>query len=372
MNIIGVISTTHLQVQLYTFKMSTSTGDDWEIEAWEEMSKGIFLDEPQTFTEEKNYEAPPPSQSFTSFVRSESKFEVYTTSVSFAKPAELTPSVSSAKPTELTPSVSSKKPAELTPSVSSKKPTKTDSEESYSDLVDRIVLLEASRAEDAREKNDLTRRCMRMESQIVESCRIMTEMERRMRLLELNQVSGPVRSASVPAPAPVRDSAPAFAPAPVRDSASVFNVSAPAFDPEQKQERVIYMAPPLTAEELIAQAGNAEASMQAAAEFGIDLTNKRVSRIIASIPDRNSNNPIAALTNFCKHQLRFDVNFKSFETSAGMHHIQVFFEEEMIVESADRKKKAAKEIAAKRVLEKINDDRAFLYRHIALALLRQV
>eukprot|EP00475_Leptophrys_vorax_P033421 TRINITY_DN5245_c0_g1_i2.p1 TRINITY_DN5245_c0_g1~~TRINITY_DN5245_c0_g1_i2.p1 ORF type:complete len:319 (-),score=55.77 TRINITY_DN5245_c0_g1_i2:1497-2453(-) len=90
---------------------------------------------------------------------------------------------------------------------------------------------------------------------------------------------------------------------------------------------------------------------------------KKVNRIHASLPAENTTNPIAALINFCKHQLRFDLDFKSNEDSNGIHTVKILFPgEEPAAEARDRKKKIAKENAAKLVLARLNKEEDLLER----------
>eukprot|EP00475_Leptophrys_vorax_P001249 TRINITY_DN10668_c0_g1_i1.p1 TRINITY_DN10668_c0_g1~~TRINITY_DN10668_c0_g1_i1.p1 ORF type:complete len:174 (+),score=48.74 TRINITY_DN10668_c0_g1_i1:90-611(+) len=92
---------------------------------------------------------------------------------------------------------------------------------------------------------------------------------------------------------------------------------------------------------------------------------KRVSRIVGALPSVLIANPIAALINFCKHQLRFDLDFKSSEDASGVHHVEIYFPDGSLTSrSSDRKKRAAKEAAAKLALIRLNQDEDLLYKWI--------
>ena len=52
---------------------------------------------------------------------------------------------------------------------------------------------------------------------------------------------------------------------------------------------------------------------------------KTVAKVLAAVPEIGTGNPVAALINFCKHQLKFDVDFRSYETSGGVHRVQLYF-----------------------------------------------
>jgi hypothetical protein len=99
---------------------------------------------------------------------------------------------------------------------------------------------------------------------------------------------------------------------------------------------------------------------------------KRRSKIIASLPEPSSTNPIAALINFGKHQLLIDVEFKHIEKhDTNLHIVEVYFLDQLMGAGADRRKKVAREIAAKEVLIKLNNEHQLLDRFIDLALKQQ-
>jgi hypothetical protein len=88
---------------------------------------------------------------------------------------------------------------------------------------------------------------------------------------------------------------------------------------------------------------------------------KKFNKILAALPLPGTCNPIAALINFCKHQLGFDVDFRSFEDNQGIHTVNIFFpNQELISKSSDRKKKQAKEVAAKLALQRLNQEEDLL------------
>jgi hypothetical protein len=100
---------------------------------------------------------------------------------------------------------------------------------------------------------------------------------------------------------------------------------------------------------------------------------KRRSKIIASLPEPSSTNPIAALINFGKHQLLIDVEFKHIEThDTNLHIVEVYFLDQLMGAGEDRRKKVAREIAAKEVLIKLNNEHQLLDRFIDLALKQQL
>ncbi len=96
---------------------------------------------------------------------------------------------------------------------------------------------------------------------------------------------------------------------------------------------------------------------------------KKIARIKASVPDVTTCNPIAALINFSKYQLSFEVDFRSWESSDGLHTVKIYFpNEEFISEAADRKKKTAKEDCAKKALVRLNNEPELLDKLIEWAL----
>eukprot|EP00475_Leptophrys_vorax_P017399 TRINITY_DN2406_c0_g1_i1.p1 TRINITY_DN2406_c0_g1~~TRINITY_DN2406_c0_g1_i1.p1 ORF type:complete len:313 (-),score=69.74 TRINITY_DN2406_c0_g1_i1:238-1176(-) len=99
---------------------------------------------------------------------------------------------------------------------------------------------------------------------------------------------------------------------------------------------------------------------------------KKVGKIVSAVPHVESTNPNAALINFCKHQLKFDVEFRCTEEN-DTHYVKIIFpddSERAVAEASDKKKKRAKEVAAKLTLQKLNSDTAFLQKWIDWALAR--
>jgi hypothetical protein len=97
---------------------------------------------------------------------------------------------------------------------------------------------------------------------------------------------------------------------------------------------------------------------------------RRINKIRAALPLQSIANPIAALINFCRHQLKFNVSFvvdelPSSNPSEPDYHVTVMFpEQEKISEFTDSRKKHAKERAAKLALKRLNEDDALLSRCI--------
>jgi hypothetical protein len=99
---------------------------------------------------------------------------------------------------------------------------------------------------------------------------------------------------------------------------------------------------------------------------------KKRSKIIASLPEPSSTNPIAALINFGKHQLLIDVEFRHIETrDLNTHLVEIYFLDQLMGTGEDRRKKVAREIAAREVLIKLNKEHQLLDRFIDLALSQQ-
>jgi hypothetical protein len=102
---------------------------------------------------------------------------------------------------------------------------------------------------------------------------------------------------------------------------------------------------------------------------------RKIDRIRAAVPLSVTSNPIAALTNFCRHHLKFDVVFEINEKQSGnpsepdYHVVVVFPGNEVISEYTHSRKKYAKEQAAKLALKKINDDKELLERSINFSFL---
>eukprot|EP00475_Leptophrys_vorax_P026109 TRINITY_DN3661_c0_g1_i1.p1 TRINITY_DN3661_c0_g1~~TRINITY_DN3661_c0_g1_i1.p1 ORF type:complete len:266 (-),score=71.43 TRINITY_DN3661_c0_g1_i1:255-1052(-) len=97
---------------------------------------------------------------------------------------------------------------------------------------------------------------------------------------------------------------------------------------------------------------------------------KRVGKIVAAVPPTESSNPNAALINFCKHQLKFDVEFRCTEEN-DTHYVKIIFPDDLengVAEASDKKKKRAKEIAAKLTLQRFNTDTGFLQKWIDWAM----
>jgi len=103
---------------------------------------------------------------------------------------------------------------------------------------------------------------------------------------------------------------------------------------------------------------------------------KRRNRILASVPGVHTANPIAAVTNFCRHHLKFDVDFKIDEQPSGnpsepLYVVDVLFPEgESIGRYCHTRKKYAKEMAAKEALRRINEDEQLLSHYIEIAFTR--
>lgn len=103
---------------------------------------------------------------------------------------------------------------------------------------------------------------------------------------------------------------------------------------------------------------------------------KRKNKILASVPGVHTANPIAAVTNFCRHHLKFDVDFDIDEQPSGnpsepLYVVKVLFPEgECIGEYSHTRKKYAKEMAAKCALHKINEDEQLLGHYIGISLTR--
>lgn len=86
-----------------------------------------------------------------------------------------------------------------------------------------------------------------------------------------------------------------------------------------------------------------------------DLPEKRVSKILAALPEAKTDNPIAALINFCKHQLGFNPEFRCYELASNDCLVELYFENELITRAADRKKRTATKLAAIAALVNLNN-----------------
>lgn len=91
-------------------------------------------------------------------------------------------------------------------------------------------------------------------------------------------------------------------------------------------------------------------------EIDQEWKNRKIARVFSMIPLQNTSNPIAALINFCKHQLHFDVDFSSSEALDGIHTVTVKFGSCEVFSECDRKKKTAKERASKHVIMLLHTD----------------
>jgi hypothetical protein len=89
-------------------------------------------------------------------------------------------------------------------------------------------------------------------------------------------------------------------------------------------------------------------------------------KILSVTPTMGCSNPIAALTNFCRHQLKFDVIFEYEEQHNAEQEeltyrcMVVFPGREIVAEYSHARRKYAKEQAAKLAIKRLNDDKDFL------------
>lgn len=102
---------------------------------------------------------------------------------------------------------------------------------------------------------------------------------------------------------------------------------------------------------------------------GIDPRKKKKNRILASVPEIGKDNPVAVLTNFCKHYLGFDVEFKASEED-GVHILAVYFSGEKVVSASNISKKTAKKLAAESAIRKLHEDESFLNSWVDRAVVR--
>eukprot|EP00475_Leptophrys_vorax_P009871 TRINITY_DN16563_c0_g1_i1.p1 TRINITY_DN16563_c0_g1~~TRINITY_DN16563_c0_g1_i1.p1 ORF type:complete len:219 (-),score=63.04 TRINITY_DN16563_c0_g1_i1:500-1156(-) len=107
------------------------------------------------------------------------------------------------------------------------------------------------------------------------------------------------------------------------------------------------------------------------------MKRKKINKILAAVPAPGTSNPIAALTNFCRHQLKFDINFEILEIPSANaaepnYCVRVFFpdDEGWIAEFTHTRKKFAKEQAAKMGLKILNENRELLTRYIDRSFVR--
>jgi len=108
---------------------------------------------------------------------------------------------------------------------------------------------------------------------------------------------------------------------------------------------------------------------------------KKKNQILAAVPGVGSCNPIAAITNFCRHRLKFDILFDIKEIPSNNsgeldYEVKVWFPDiadckaEPIAKYLHSRKKYAKEQAARLALDKINKDQDLLGKYIEVALTR--
>jgi hypothetical protein len=89
--------------------------------------------------------------------------------------------------------------------------------------------------------------------------------------------------------------------------------------------------------------------------------NRERNRIIASLPEISSAHPVPALLNFVMYQLNMDLEYRTLDNhDANSHVVQVYLNKKLIATAEDRRKKVARELAAREVLIRLNRDRNFL------------
>ncbi len=92
---------------------------------------------------------------------------------------------------------------------------------------------------------------------------------------------------------------------------------------------------------------------------------KRINKCLNAVPDNNVSNPIAAVTNFVNHHLKakiiFDIStIPSNNPSEPIHIVKVFLDEKEICEFSHKRKKHAKEQAAKQTIKYLNNNRDYV------------
>jgi hypothetical protein len=97
--------------------------------------------------------------------------------------------------------------------------------------------------------------------------------------------------------------------------------------------------------------------------------NRERNRIIASLPDVFSAKSVPALLNFVTYQLKMDLKFREIDNhDANSFVVEVYLNNELIATAEDRRKKVARDLAAREVLIRLNRDRNFLDSLIDLTL----
>lgn len=91
----------------------------------------------------------------------------------------------------------------------------------------------------------------------------------------------------------------------------------------------------------------------------IDKSN---SKLLASIPDPLTTNPIAALINFCKHYLKIELDFRHEVTLEHYHCVTVWLQNQPVSTCTDIRKKRAREQAAKQAIQYLNEYPQFVLR----------
>ncbi len=80
---------------------------------------------------------------------------------------------------------------------------------------------------------------------------------------------------------------------------------------------------------------------------------RKIARIISAIPVESAANPISALINYCKHQLKVDVDILPGADDADLHTARVYFGLDLLSECRSRSRKTAKTCAAIEALMKL-------------------
>lgn len=99
------------------------------------------------------------------------------------------------------------------------------------------------------------------------------------------------------------------------------------------------------------------------------MRNKRVSKIMSSIPSSGISNPIAAIMNFCRYNLKIDVKFLTIELGKNdreedIFKIECWLLDDLLGEFTHTRRKYAKENCARAALYTLNDNEEIVKKYI--------